>query len=51
MRAVNVPITVKHRIGVDEINRYEDMANFVSVVGQAGADPSSVHARKAWLNA
>ena len=48
--AVNVPITVKHRIGVDEIDRYEDMANFVSVVRQAGADRFSVHARKAWLN-
>ena len=48
--AVNVPVTVKHRIGVDELDRYEDMANFVSVVREAAADRFSVHARKAWLN-
>ena len=51
MRAtVDVPITVKHRIGVDELDRYEDMANFVDIVRQSGADRFSVHARKAWLN-
>ena len=48
--AVDVPVTVKHRIGVDEIDRYEDMANFVSVVEPSGADRFTVHARKAWLN-
>ena len=47
--AVPVPVTVKHRIGVDELDRYEDMANFVSVVAPSGADRFSVHARKAWL--
>jgi tRNA-dihydrouridine synthase A len=48
--AVKIPVTVKHRIGIDEIDRYEDMANFVSVVAKAGADRFSVHARKAWLS-
>ncbi|MDP6945861.1 MAG: tRNA dihydrouridine(20/20a) synthase DusA, partial [Myxococcota bacterium] len=47
--AVSVPVTVKHRIGIDELDRYEDMAHFVSVVREAGADRFSVHARKAWL--
>ncbi|MCA8920564.1 MAG: tRNA dihydrouridine(20/20a) synthase DusA [Planctomycetes bacterium] len=47
--AVAVPVTVKHRIGIDDLDRYEDMANFVDVVRQAGADRFSVHARKAWL--
>lgn len=47
--AVDVPVTVKHRIGVDELDRYEDMAHFVSVVSRAGADRFIVHARKAWL--
>jgi len=47
--AVDVPITVKHRIGIDDIDRYEDMLRFVDVVGEAGADRFSVHARKAWL--
>ena len=48
--AVGVPVTVKHRIGVDELDRYEDMAHFVSVVMEAAADRFTVHARKAWLN-
>ena len=47
--AVSIPVTVKHRIGVDELDRYEDMANFVRVVSKAGSDRFSVHARKAWL--
>lgn len=48
--AVDVPVTVKHRIGIDELDRYEDMAHFVSVVSQSNADRFSVHARKAWLD-
>ncbi|CAN5777792.1 tRNA dihydrouridine(20/20a) synthase DusA [soil metagenome] len=47
--AVSIPVTVKHRIGVDDLDRFEDMANFVQVVSEAGADRFSVHARKAWL--
>jgi tRNA-dihydrouridine synthase A len=47
--AVSVPVTVKHRIGVDDVDRYEDMLNFVTVVAEAGSDRFSVHARKAWL--
>ena len=43
--AVSVPVTVKHRIGVDDLDRYEDMAHFVSVVSASGADRFSVHAR------
>ena len=50
MRAVtSIPVTVKHRIGVDELDRYEDMAHFVEVVSQSGCVRFSVHARKAWL--
>lgn len=48
--AVPVPVTVKHRIGVDELDRYEDMRNFVDVVARSGADRFTVHARKAWLS-
>jgi tRNA-dihydrouridine synthase A len=48
--AVELPITVKHRIGVDELDRYEDMLRFVDVVAEAGCDRFSVHARKAWLS-
>jgi tRNA-dihydrouridine synthase A len=48
--AVGLPVTVKHRIGVDELDRYEDMLGFVDVVAAAGCDRFSVHARKAWLS-
>ncbi len=47
--ACSIPVTVKHRIGVDELDRYEDMLHFVTVVSQSEADRFSVHARKAWL--
>ncbi len=47
--AVDLPVTVKHRIGVDELDRYEDMLRFVEIVAQAGSDRFTVHARKALL--
>lgn len=47
--AVDVPITVKHRIGIDEFDRYEFMRDFVSEVVAAGCRHVIVHARIAWL--
>lgn len=47
--AVSIPVTVKHRIGFDDRDRYEDMLRFVDTVAAAGADRFTVHARKAWL--
>jgi len=47
--ACTLPVTVKHRIGIDDLDRYEDMRHFVDVVAGAGCDRFSVHARKAWL--
>jgi tRNA-dihydrouridine synthase A len=47
--ATSLPVTVKHRIGIDHLDRYEDMANFVQVVADAGCQRFTVHARKAWL--
>lgn len=49
MARVKIPVTVKHRIGIDDLDRYEDMLNFVDVVAQTGCTRFSVHARKAWL--
>lgn len=50
MRAeVDVPVTVKHRIGIDKIERYEFMREFVDTVAQAGCTVFIVHARNAWL--
>jgi tRNA-dihydrouridine synthase A len=48
--AVELPVTVKHRIGVDHLDRYEDMARFVEIVAAAGCDRFVVHARKALLS-
>lgn len=47
--AVSVPVTVKHRIGVDEHDDYAFMKTFVDRVADAGCRRFSVHARKAWL--
>ncbi|HSL81153.1 MAG TPA: tRNA dihydrouridine(20/20a) synthase DusA [Thermoanaerobaculia bacterium] len=47
--AVAIPVTVKHRIGFDDLDRYEDMLRFVDTVAAAGCDRFTVHARKAWL--
>ena len=48
-QAVNIPITVKHRIGIDTQQSYEDMLNFVDVVAQTGCTHFIVHARIAIL--
>lgn len=48
-QATGIPVTVKNRIGVDERDCYEDLAQFVETVSQAGCRRFSVHARKAWL--
>jgi tRNA-dihydrouridine synthase A len=47
--ACDLPVTVKHRIGIDEADSYEDMLAFVEPVAKAGAQRFTVHARKAWL--
>jgi len=47
--ATKIPVSVKHRIGVDDLDRYEDMQNFVRILAEAGCQRFSVHARKAWL--
>ncbi len=48
--ATSLPVTVKHRIGIDDFERYEDMLNFVDCVADAGAQRFTVHARIARLN-
>lgn len=47
--AVSIPVTVKHRIGVDHDDSYAFLARFVETVAEAGCDRFTVHARKAWL--
>ena len=47
--AVNVPVTVKCRIGIDDQDSEADFERFVMTVADAGCDVFTVHARKAWL--
>ncbi|MNM79547.1 tRNA-dihydrouridine synthase C [compost metagenome] len=47
--AVDIPVTVKCRLGVDEDNDYDLFAAFVDRQVQAGAAMVVVHARNAWL--
>ena len=46
---VDVPVTVKHRIGIDKIEKYEFVRDFVGTVSEAGCETFIVHARNAWL--
>lgn len=47
--ATRLPVTVKHRIGIDGLETYENMLHFVDTVAAAGTDRFSVHARIAIL--
>jgi tRNA-dihydrouridine synthase A len=47
--AVSVPVTVKHRIGIDQDESYAFVRDFVGTVAQAGCGVFIVHARNAWL--
>ncbi|MDR6842747.1 tRNA dihydrouridine(20/20a) synthase DusA [Pseudoxanthomonas sacheonensis] len=47
--AVDIPVTVKCRLGVDEENDYDRFAGFIDTVASAGCRIFFVHARNAWL--
>lgn len=46
---VDIPVTVKHRIGIDRVERYDFVRDFVGTVADAGCSVFIVHARNAWL--
>jgi tRNA-dihydrouridine synthase A len=48
-QAVQLPVTVKMRIGIDEQDSYELLSQFIHIVAQAGCRTLIIHARKAWL--
>ena len=48
-REVKIPVTVKHRIGIDSIESYDFVRDFVATVSQAGCGTFIVHARNAVL--
>lgn len=47
--AVKIPVTVKHRIGIDDMEDYEGLVTFVETIAASGCRTFIVHARKAWL--
>ena len=46
---VQIPVTVKHRIGIDKTESYAFVRDFVGTVAAAGCSTFIVHARNAWL--
>ena len=46
---VSIPVTVKCRIGIDDMEGYEPLQNFIDRVAESGCQTFVVHARKAWL--
>jgi tRNA-dihydrouridine synthase A len=49
VEAVSLPVTVKHRIGLDREESYGFVRDFVGTVAEGGARVFIVHARNAWL--
>lgn len=47
--ASGLPVTVKHRIGVDDLDSSDDLKHFVDIVARGGCSTFIIHARKAWL--
>lgn len=47
---VAVPVTVKTRVGIDDMDSYGFLHRFVSEVSAAGCETFIIHARKAWLS-
>jgi tRNA-dihydrouridine synthase A len=48
-QASDIPVSVKSRIGVDNMESYEQLSNFVTQIENAGCENFVIHARKAWL--
>ena len=47
--ATSLPVTVKHRTGIDQQDEYDTFAGFAAAQIGAGAEALIVHARNAWL--
>ena len=48
--ATKTPVTVKSRIGIDDLDSYEFLHTFIEQVAQSGCQHFIIHARKAWLS-
>lgn len=49
IEAVSIPVTVKTRLGIDKLDSYQFVSDFVGTVAEAGCALFVMHARKAWL--
>lgn len=47
--ATNIEVTIKHRIGVDDMDDYSAMLQFIETIAATGCRTFIIHARKAWL--
>ena len=47
---VNIAVTVKTRLGIDERDSYDELVSFINKVSESGCNTFIMHARKAWLN-
>jgi tRNA-dihydrouridine synthase A len=48
--ATSLPVTIKHRLGVDDLEGWDFIRGFVQTVADAGCEVFIAHARKAWLS-
>lgn len=49
-QSVKIPVTLKTRIGVDELDNYKDLTHFIQSIMTSGCQTIILHARKAWLS-
>ncbi|CAG8463839.1 9227_t:CDS:2 [Paraglomus brasilianum] len=50
-KGVHIPVTIKCRTGVDEVDSYEDLSRFISVLSKTDiVRHIIIHARKCWIN-
>lgn len=50
IKAANIPVTVKCRIGVDEQDNFKFLDDFIRPIADTGCETFIIHARKAWLH-
>ncbi|MBT8448819.1 MAG: tRNA dihydrouridine(20/20a) synthase DusA [Gammaproteobacteria bacterium] len=48
--AVDIPVTIKSRIGIDRSDTLDELGRFVEIVKSSGCQTFIIHARKAWLD-
>jgi len=46
---IDIPVTVKTRVGIDDIDSYEYLCGFIENISKRGCNTFIIHARKAWL--